>query len=455
MRDTGKPLDEVVLAEELERKGLLAAVGGIIRLNSITNRIPTTAHLSYFIDQVRNTKGLRDIIAAAERAIEGAHNNQGDVSGLAAEVEERMLAATRGVESKLPPIIDMAERFRKPPPKPDAVIHDMLHRRSLMNIGGMSKARKSWIVLHLALAVATGQPWLGLNTKKGKVLILNFEIDAGFYTERSKAVASELGITLPAGSIDCWDLRGYAKDLSDLKPAIMARLHSKQYDLVILDPIYMVMGRRKECDAGDMTDLLNEISEMAVQGNTAIAFCTHFAKGNAATKNSIDRASGSGVLARYPDAIVTLTEHEEDECVVFEATVRNAKPLPKFVLRWDFPLFTRDDQLDPKQLKGLGSPESTEKHEGRRPKHSVGEILGFFPAAGDEPIPFRAAQRFASDGCGIGQGAFQTIRNKLLEGGWVQQDSDMRWHRTKRGDEYFFDWKNGNIYQQGATDGSE
>src|SRR3954470_23651854 len=37
----------------------------------------------------------------------------------------------------------------------------------------------------------------------------------------------------------------------------------------------------------------------------------HFAKGNAAAKETIDRISGSGVFARDPDSLITFTKHEE------------------------------------------------------------------------------------------------------------------------------------------------
>ena len=459
MRETGQPIDVAVLAEELRKANLLDAVGGFVWINRITSRAPTTAYLNYYIEQVRDMSGLRNLIAVCTAGIDEAYTNQGDVAALAARVEQRVLSATRSVESKLPPIRDMADNFKTPPPKPDEVICQMLHRRGLMNIGGMSKARKSWVLLNLALAVATGSPWLGLETKQGKVLILNFEIDAGFYTERASAVAESMGVALPKGSIDCWDLRGYACDIAKLRPAIEARMVGANYDLVIIDPLYMLIGERDESNAGDMTDMMNEFSQMAVRGNTAIAFATHFAKGNAATKNSIDRASGSGVLARYPDVVATLTEHEQEDCVTFEVTVRNNKPIPKAGLRWAYPMFHRDDSLDPSQLRGLEKEKkekrTTERHEERRPQISLAEVAQYFPASKEVSVGLGEAKRSAEGGSCISGQAFQRFRNQLLEAGWIEQDQECKWKRTALGDEFVFDWKNSNSYQQRKTDGSE
>ena len=59
----------------------------------------------------------------------------------------------------------------------------------------------------------------------------------------------------------------------------------------------------------------------------AVAFGAHFAKGNAAGKEHLDRVSGSGVWARDPDAIITATRHEEDDAFAVEMTLRNFAPV--------------------------------------------------------------------------------------------------------------------------------
>lgn len=439
MRNAGQPLEEVVLAEELRRREMLDAVGGLVRLNQITNRAPTTAHREYFLETVRNMQGLREIIDAATSAIEGCYGSQGDVAELAATVEQRMLAATSGVESKLPPVVDMADLFKKPPMKPEEVVAGMLHRRSIMNMGGQSKTRKSWVLAYLAFCVATGTPWFGIPTRKGKVLILNFEIDAGFYTDRCMEVAKALDVAVPRGSIACWNLRGYAASIDKLRPAIMARLQTGKYDMVIVDPLYMIIGDRDESKASDMTDMLNQFSQMAVKGNTAIVFAAHFAKGNSASKHALDRASGSGVLSRYPDVVATLTEHEEDDCVTFECTVRNNKPIPKFALRWQYPLFVRDDDLDPDALKqpgGKRAEESSERHNGRRMLHDPKEIVGYFPAKVSAAEGLREIERAASEGTGISKQQFAAMRMELVSRGWITQDQQHRWFRTSTAEEF-------------------
>ena len=73
----GQPLDLVVLAEELRRRNLLDAIGGLVRLNEITNRVPTTAHFTYFLQEVRDSWVMRELIARATARMEACYQWQG------------------------------------------------------------------------------------------------------------------------------------------------------------------------------------------------------------------------------------------------------------------------------------------------------------------------------------------------------------------------------------------
>ena len=61
--------------------------------------------------------------------------------------------------------------------------------------------------------------------------------------------------------------------------------------------------------------------------------------------------SGSGVFARDPDSIITMTAHEKDDCFSIEMTLRNLPPQDPFVVRRSHPLLLLENQLDPSKLK--------------------------------------------------------------------------------------------------------
>ena len=59
-------------------------------------------------------------------------------------------------------------------------------------------------------------------------------------------------------------------------------------------------------------------------------------------------------MARWPDVVMTLTEHEEAGCATAEFSLRNFAPVVPFVARWNYPTWTRDDSIDPALLKKTG-----------------------------------------------------------------------------------------------------
>ena len=121
--------------------------------------------------------------------------------------------------------------------------------------------------------------------------------------------------------------------------------------MVIFDPIYKLYGGKDENSAGDMAELMNEMDKIAVEGNAAVIFGHHFAKGDSTKKSSIDRMSGSGVFARDPDTILVLSHHQEDGVSVVEATVRDFKPVDPFCVKWSYPLMTYAPEENPDDLK--------------------------------------------------------------------------------------------------------
>lgn len=70
----GQAVDVAVLAEELKAAGKLDAVGGYAGLATLTEAVPTTAQLTYFIDKVRELWIRREIIKHATAAAETAHD---------------------------------------------------------------------------------------------------------------------------------------------------------------------------------------------------------------------------------------------------------------------------------------------------------------------------------------------------------------------------------------------
>jgi len=279
----------------------------------------------------------------------------------AADVVLQLVQAAKPVrESKLPVVRDLWD-YTEPaarPVKPLEVVAGLLHRGSKLIIGGQSKARKSYSLLDLGLSVATGAEWWGFRCARARVLYLNFEIQEPFLVERIFTIAEAKKVPMPRHMLHTMTLRGIINPVEDMAGELVRTLlEMEPFGLVIFDPIYKLMGGKDENKAGDVTTVLNHLEHVAVKTGAAVAFGAHYSKGNQAGKDSIDRIGGSGAFARDPDAILTLTDHEAAEQdgiphFTVEPTLRNFAPVTPFVIRWDYPLFVRDDTgLDPAALK--------------------------------------------------------------------------------------------------------
>jgi hypothetical protein len=294
----------------------------------------------------------------------------------------------------LPPIDDASDLVSSAIEVPDDVIEGVLHNGGKAVAGGTSKSNKTWVLSDMAVSVATGENFLGFPTKRGHVLFINLEIQKAFFSRRIATICDKKGVQLEPGYLRVWNLRGHSADIAVLLPLLLRRIRPGQYVLIIIDPIYKLLGGRDENKAGDIASLLNDVERLAVETGAAVAFGAHYSKGNQSGKEPIDRIGGSGVFARDPDSILNFTRHEREGCFTVEMTLRNHPPVPPFVVRWEYPLMQREESLDPARLK---------KPAGRKPLFTTDDLLELIA---DEPLGTNDWQKDAESELQMGRRTF-------------------------------------------------
>lgn len=195
------------------------------------------------------------------------------------------------------------------PPLADPLIEGILRKGHKLLLAGPSKAGKSFAMIELAIAIAKGTEWLGFKCHQGRVLYVNLELDRASCLHRFDDICKLMGIKTDLANIDIWNLRGKTLPLKKLAPKLVRRGKKSHYDLVIIDPLYKIM-EGDENSAGDMGQMWNWMDWIGAQLTAAVAVVHHHSKGAQGGKKAIDRASGSGVFARDPDALLDLTELE-------------------------------------------------------------------------------------------------------------------------------------------------
>ncbi len=190
------------------------------------------------------------------------------------------------------------------------LIEGILREGHKMLIAGPSKAGKSFALIQLCISIAEGKPWFGFDCTQGKVLYVNLELDRASCLHRFKDVYEALEQSpTNIGNISIWNLRGKSLPMDQLAPKLIRRAQKRNYKAIIIDPIYKVITG-DENSADQMANFCNQFDKVCTELKCAVIYCHHHSKGSQTGKRSMDRASGSGVFARDPDALLDLLELE-------------------------------------------------------------------------------------------------------------------------------------------------
>lgn len=346
--------------------------------------------------------------------------------------EKPVIAAVEPTAPPEPPAFPMQtlrELVMRYPHLRPPVVHGLLREGETLNVIASPKVGKSWLVSDLALAVATGRPWLGVfPCEQGSVLLIDNELHTETSAHRIPKVMVARGIALA----DCGDriavanLRGELKDIFGLGQCF-ARIEPGQFKLVVIDAFYRAMPKdTDENDNGTMAQVYNVLDSYAARLQCSFVLIHHSTKGNQSGKAITDVGAGAGAQSRAADTHLVLRPHEQQDVVVLDAAVRSWPPVLPRCLRWTFPVWTVDDTLDPADLR----PERPR----RKPKPQAAEAKASEPAwnaerfaaafVGQEPLKMLAIVQAAMDA-----GLSERKANRLLK----QAESDGHVYRWRFG----------------------
>jgi len=194
------------------------------------------------------------------------------------------------------------------------LIKDVWHADAWGIVGGEAKSHKSMITLEMAIAVASGEPFLGKYDvhRNGPVLIVQEENDSDYYLpdllykmlrERglfpSPAIWSEGQdrYLAPNRNLPIRFLNQSGFNLTD--PAHLERVEEEvariRPVLVIFDPLYSMLGGVDETKAHEVRPILNWLRKLGKENSAAVVVCHHWRKkqGKSDTSRAGQRLSGS------------------------------------------------------------------------------------------------------------------------------------------------------------------
>jgi RecA-family ATPase len=225
--------------------------------------------------------------------------------------------------------------------------------------------------------------WLGFQCKKSKVFYVNLEIDRASCLHRFDEIYKALKFKPKNSSnIKIWNLRGRAMPLDKLVPKLIRKVKNQGFDAIIIDPIYKVITG-DENNASEMGAFSNEFDKICNETGCAAIYSHHHSKGAQGFKRAMDRASGSGVFARDPDAQLDMIQLEASE----EFMLQNAdnphstawrlesslREFPNFkpVNFWfEYPIHRVDDKGTLQKVYATGDPKANLEKSGKRSQTS-------------------------------------------------------------------------------------
>ena len=234
------------------------------------------------------------------------------------------------------------------------IIQGFLREGETMNIIASPKTGKSWLVLDLAVSVAMGYDWQGFPCNQGRVLIIDNELHPDVLTWRLNQVLVERGVTQERlrDRMFIFSQRGRLQDINFMG-TYMDRLAKGNFKMIIVDAFYRVMPKNMdENDNGTMASVYNLIDRYAGTTGAAFVLIHHTTKGVQANKAITDVGAGAGSQSRACDTHVVLRRHQEEGVVVMDGVCRSFAPPSPCCLRFSFPVWNRDDTLNPAELEG-------------------------------------------------------------------------------------------------------
>lgn len=293
---------------------------------------------------------------------------------------------------------------------PPEIVEGLIHQGTKVVLGGSSKAGKSWLLLYLALCVATGSQFFRRATKRGPVLYVNLEILPCFMATRVQVIVNHCKLESPT-KLDILNLRGITADFDTVVQQIIELAEKGNYCMIIIDPIYKLTGGKSENAAGGVGALCLQLERVAERTGAAVVYAHHFTKGKQTQKKAIDRLSGSGVYGRDADSLILLTDHTQPHCFTVDLILRNMPPQDSFVMEWQYPVMVERNDLEP------------EGNEDAQTDKRARQLLNLLQA---EPLTtgeWEEEARLA----GIPHATFFRVKTKLQDGGHIVRD---RWDKT-------------------------
>ena len=236
----------------------------------------------------------------------------------------------------------------------ETILEGIGRRGEVVNLTSSSKEGKTWLLHGMAISLAAGVDWMGRRVAKPRnALLIDNELHESTLVWRLRTVAEAMGLQERdyAERLHYKAVRGKGVNVGHLW-RFARQIRNWRPDWVGLDSLYRFLPNGTDENAnGAMKDVFEQIIAFSDDLDAMVTAVVHSSKGDQTGKAVTDVGSGAGSISRAADSHIVLRPHREDGCTVMEGRVRSFEQPKPIVLRWGFPLWKPDEDLDPSELR--------------------------------------------------------------------------------------------------------
>lgn len=221
---------------------------------------------------------------------------------------------------------------------PRWLITDLWSDQAVGIVGGEPKCFKSWLIAHMAVAVATRSACLGRFAVPtgGRVLLYPAEDSAAIVRRRLEGICTLAGIALASLDVGVITSPSLRLDLDEDRHRLARTVEQHRPALLILDPFVRV-HRRDENASGEVAPLLAYLRELQRTYRVAIAV-VHHARKNGGAMRAGQALRGSSEFHAWGDS--NLYMRRSGDALRLQVEHRAAASIPQIDLR----LIARPDE---------------------------------------------------------------------------------------------------------------
>jgi hypothetical protein len=183
------------------------------------------------------------------------------------------------------------------------IVENLIPRYGLIILAGKAGVGKSFVSLHLAHSISSGEKFLGVLPvlSSGKVLIIDGENYPGIYRQRAEALKLN-----PLDGIDVVILQNFYLDQARCLKWLEEKLKENRYSIVIFDAWTNLIRWTDENKSTDVGRVLSRLRKLSYENECCFLLIHHLRKNLPFAVEAKDELRGSSALVNEADIVMTL-----------------------------------------------------------------------------------------------------------------------------------------------------